>query len=83
MKITADDKRLKELNNLEEYMKFLLTPEEFDYTKFKIEWLQMLDGIDVFYERFAKIPAIKDALKKYLQLNYDHQLAESFVKHFS
>lgn len=82
MKIKGDDKRLEAFTNLKDYMKFFINPEEFDYENFKPEWLHMATGSEIFYERFAKIPAIKKQLEKVLKEEFDAELAELYTKYF-
>jgi hypothetical protein len=82
MNVKSDDKRLKAFTNLADYMKFYLNPEKFDYTNFKIEWLDIVDGREVFYKRFAKIPALKKEIEKALKENFDAELAELYAKYF-
>jgi transcriptional regulator CtsR len=81
MKISGNDERLQGLTDLSEYMKFLINPEEYDYSKFQIEWLYILSG-DVFYERLAKIPAFREAFVKGLKSRFDVELAEKYFKYF-
>ncbi len=82
MNVKSDDRRLKAFTNLADYMKFYLNPEKFDYANFKIEWLDIVDGREVFYKRFAKIPALKKEFEKALKENFDAELAELYVKYF-
>jgi hypothetical protein len=82
MNVKADDKRLDTLTNITDYMRFYLNPEQFDYSNFKVEWLDMVEGREVFYKRFAKIPAIKKEIEKSLKEKYDAQLGVIYAKHF-
>jgi hypothetical protein len=82
MKIKSDDKRLKAFTNLSDYMKFFISPEKFDYGKFKLEWLYIAGGREIFYKRFAKITAFKKQFKKALKEGFDNELAELFIKYF-
>lgn len=80
--VKSDDKRLEAFTNLADYMKFYLNPEKFDYTNFKVEWLNIVDGREVFYKRFAKIPALKKKIEKALKEKFDTELAELYAKNF-
>ncbi len=82
MNVKSDDKRLEEFTNLADYMKFYLNPEKFDYTNFKVEWLDIVDGREVFYKRFAKIPVLKKEIEKALKEKFDSDLAELYTKYF-
>lgn len=82
MNVKSDDKRLEAFTNLADYMKFYLNPEKFDYTDFKVEWLDLVDGREVFYKRFAKIPALKKEIEKALKEKFDSDLAEVYAKYF-
>jgi hypothetical protein len=82
MGIEEDDKRLYAFTGLADYMSFLLYPEKFNYENFKPEWLYLVNGWDVFYKRFSKIPAFKKQFEKALKKKYDSELAEMYVKYF-
>lgn len=82
MNVKGDDKRLESFTNLTDYMKFYLNPEKFNYTTFKVEWLNMVDGREVFYKRFAKIPPLKKEIEKALKEKFDAELAELYSKYF-
>lgn len=82
MNLKSDDKRLEAFTNLADYMKFYLNPEKFDYANFKAEWLDIVDGREVFYKRFAKIPALKKEIEKALKEKFDAELAELYAKYF-
>jgi transcriptional regulator CtsR len=82
MNVKSDDKRLEAFTNLVDYMKFYLNPEKFDYTNFKVEWLNIVDGREVFYKRFAKIPVLKKEIEKALKEKFDSDLAELYTKYF-
>jgi hypothetical protein len=81
LKLPINDQRLSGFDNLSEYMEFYLYPEQFDAEKFKVEWLFIGDR-EIFYQRFAKIPYIKQAIEQELKQNYDKDLAERYVKYF-
>ena len=82
MNVRSDDKRLEAFRNLADYMKFYLNPENFDYTNFKVEWLHIAGDIDVLFERFSKIPALKKEIEKSLKENFDTELAKLYTKYF-
>lgn len=82
MNVKSDDKRLEAFTNLADYMKFYLNPEKFDYTNFKVEWLDIADGREIFYKRFAKIPVLKKEIEKALKEKFDSDLAELYTKYF-
>lgn len=82
MNVKSDDKRLAAFTNLADYMKFYLNPEKFDYTNFKVEWLDIADGREIFYKRFAKIPVLKKEIEKALKEKFDSDLAELYTKYF-
>lgn len=82
MNVKGDDKRLEAFTNLADYMKFYLNPEKFDYANFKVEWLGIVGDREVFYKRFAKIPALKNEIEKALKEKFDAELAELYAKYF-
>ncbi len=82
MNVKSDDKRLEAFTNLADFMKFYLNPEKFDYTNFKVEWLDIADGREIFYKRFAKISVLKKEIEKALKEKFDSDLAELYTKYF-
>lgn len=82
MNVKIDDSRLKVLKNLADHEEFYLFPESFDYTKFKAEWLIMVDGRSVFFSRFAKIPELKREIEKSLKAEFNIEIAELYLKYF-
>lgn len=80
--VKGDDPRLSILENLSEYMQFFVNPENYDYTQFKIEWLHIINGNEIFYRRFAQIPALKVEIEKALREKFDQEIAEYYVKYF-
>lgn len=81
MKVSCDDKRLKAFSNLTDYMEFYLFPETFDYKKFKVEWL-LIAPREIFFERFKKIPEIKEEIERALKKKYDNELAKILITYF-
>ena len=82
IEIKNDDKRLEILTNLTDYMQFYINPENFDYTKFDIDWLYMIGESDVFYKRFAKIILLKKKIEEAIKEKFDDKLAKMYVKYF-
>jgi transcriptional regulator CtsR len=82
LNLPIDDKRFEGFSNLTDYMKFYLYPEKFDYSNFKVEWLDIIGDSEIFYKRFAKIPAIKYEIEKALKEKFNIELAELYTKYF-
>lgn len=82
MKIGQNNESLKKIDHEEDIMMFFLFPEDFDYSKFKIEWLNEIKGKELFYNRFKKIPAIKLEIEKALRKEFNKELAEIYAKYF-
>lgn len=75
-----NDKRLDHLTDLSDWQAWSLNPYDFDYTKFKSEWLLIFNW-EVFQKKFASIPAISTKVREELNNNYESRLAELYVKY--
>ena len=72
---------IQEFEIYSDYHKFLLNPEEFDYSDFEVEWLFVFQH-KAYRERFKKIEKLKMAVRKELDKNFTNELAELYHKHF-
>lgn len=81
LKIKGNDQRLQQLNNLYEFMKFCIFREEYDISKFKVEWLYLFDH-EIFYNEFKKIKSLKKIIENSLKENYDEEIALIYTKYF-
>lgn len=79
--IDSNDIRLKKLKNLHEYMKFGIFRENYQFEKFKIEWLHLFNR-SIFYKEFNKIKPLKKIIESSLRNNYDEELSKIFGKYF-
>jgi hypothetical protein len=80
--IDTNDKRVKQLTNLCDWHEWLINLENFDYSKFKSEWI-LIFYHEVFLKRFGQVPQIKDKVKEALEKEYHLRLAEIFVKYLN
>lgn len=69
------------LTDLVDWQKWLINLENFDYSKFKAEWI-LIANHEVFYERFKQIPQIGKKIKETLKQEYHERLAKIFIKYF-
>jgi hypothetical protein len=82
MDVDLNDERLRLLENLCDWQKWLINLENFDYSQFKSEWILLFHHLNTpAFEKFGKIDAIKEAVKRDLKKNYNRQLAEIYVKY--
>ena len=65
-----------------DYHKFLLSPDEFDYSNFDIEWLFVFQHKS-YWERFKKIEKLKMAVREKLNKNFSNELAEVYHKYLN
>ena len=79
--INGNDQRLHKLINLFDYMKFYVFREEFDFSKFKIEWLYMFNN-DIIFNELKKIKPIKKVIELSLKDKYDEELAKIYTMYF-
>jgi hypothetical protein len=63
-----------------DYHKFLLNPEGFEYSNFKVEWLFVFQR-KVYWEKFRKIEELKKVVSNELDKSFSNELAEIFHKH--
>ena len=62
-------------------MKFYVFREEFDFSKFKIEWLYMFNN-DIIFNELKKIKPIKKVIELSLKDKYDEELAKIYTMYF-
>lgn len=63
------------------YYKWLSNPEAFDYETFEPIWLIYYKN-EYYFERFKKIPAIKQAIEKSLKNNFNDELSKIYIEYF-
>lgn len=73
---------IREFEQYSVYHKFLLIPENFDYSIFKVEWLFVFQKA-VYWRKFKKIKELKKAVRYELDKNFSNELAEIFHKHLN
>ncbi|HFI4797780.1 SIR2 family protein [Elizabethkingia anophelis] len=81
LEVKSDDKRLKKLKNLYEYMKFCIYREKYNFSQFKIEWLYLFEH-ETFFNEFRKIKPLKKIIEASLKENYDKELALIYTQYF-
>lgn len=79
--ISGNDNRLKKLKKLHEFMKFCIYRENYNMSKFKVEWLHLFDYKKFFYE-FRKVKSLKKLIESALKENFDEELALIYTKYF-
>lgn len=70
---------LNGLTHLSPYQKWLLNPETFDYSQFKIEWIKLSDE-KIILEHLGKSDKLKRKISSELKVSYDKVLSEAFAK---
>jgi hypothetical protein len=75
-------KLFEKSKKLSAYMQFYIDPENFDYTKFKSEWLLFLKS-PIFYKRFGKIKALVKKVKIDLSEKFNSELSEIYFKYLA
>ncbi len=79
-KISTNTKEFNKLKDLGEYYVWLLEPEKFDYSNFKVEWLFDIE-IHEILDCLKEIKILKEILSRELEENPNHkQLLHSFVR---
>lgn len=80
-KVDSNDVRLQALTDLNDCMKFYLSPETFNYNLFKGEWLLLYPRIKIILERFAKVDDLKKAVLAALKENYNPKIADIYINY--
>ncbi|WP_111308860.1 SIR2 family protein [Confluentibacter sediminis] len=74
-----DDQGINTNEIEEDQFKFLLNPENFEPSMFKVDWLKYYNW-DSYCKRFSEIDYIKTALKDSLKKRFDEKLSETYFK---
>lgn len=75
-----EDEELKVLNIKSDKVRFLIELENFDKSKFQVEWLKLYYYKTLLEESF-KIKFVQDSVEEELEKNFDSQLAEIYFKY--
>jgi hypothetical protein len=81
MNVKSNDKRLESFANTSEQMQFFLFRDKFDFSKFKIEWLYLIDR-DLIYLELSKIKPLKKLIESALKEKYEEKLSIIYTKFF-
>ena len=79
--INLTKKRLAIFTNLCDWQEWILSPETFDYSKFKTEWLFIFEE-ELFLKKFSEIPWIKEEIENSLRSSHNTELSEIYTKYF-
>ncbi|WP_289481507.1 hypothetical protein, partial [Klebsiella pneumoniae] len=60
------DPKLSSLNIVNEFFKFIVSPRDYDKSKFDIEWLEVFYYYDSYIDIFSKIEYIIEKLEYFL-----------------
>lgn len=80
--IDPSDRRVKQLTNLCDWQEWILNLDNYDYSKFKTEWILIFHH-EVILKRFGRVPQIKEEVDKVLKKDYHLRLAEIYVKYLN
>jgi hypothetical protein len=75
--IDPNDKRLNRLTNLSLFERWLLNPNDFDYSEFDPEWLIASNNASIL-EKLRHNDQVKQLTHQYLKQNYSPELAEIY-----
>ncbi|WP_407505198.1 SIR2 family protein [Elizabethkingia meningoseptica] len=74
------DPKLSSLNIVNEFFKFIVSPRDYDKSKFDIEWLEVFYYYDSYIDIFSKIEYIIEKLEYFLIDNDNGKLNEIYFK---
>ncbi len=80
--VKSNDKRLLPLKGMSDFMDFFIFREKSDLSKFKVEWLLLIDR-DFVYKELSKIKKIKKLIELQLKQNNNDQIAKIFFDFFA
>lgn len=81
MNVRSNDKRLESFANTSEQIQFFLFRDKFDFSRFKIEWLYLIDW-DLIYLELSKIKPLKKLIESALKEKYEEKLSIIYTKFF-
>ena len=82
IKLNLNLKKYQKIKIENDYYMWLFNPEEFDYSKFKIEWL-LAYQVDNYFRKFSKIVMLKKLIAKYLRTNNNDRLKFIYLEFFN
>jgi hypothetical protein len=81
MEVKSNDKRLNVFGTISEQVQFFLFRDKSDLSKFKIEWLYLIDW-DIIYTELSKIKPLKKIIESALKDKYEEKLSNIYTKFF-
>ena len=79
--IDFKDERLTNLKEFGDFEQFGLNPNQFDYSKFKIEWLRYY-GFKSFMEKIKNNQSIKTIIEEHLKSNFNERMSRLYFNWF-
>lgn len=79
--IDTTDKQYDEIREINDFYKWILNMQDFDYSKFDVQWLKFYKS-DIFAKKYATIEPIKYSIKEYLRANKDTMLESFYVNYY-
>lgn len=81
--IGSNENGLKKLKSLDDYMKFYIFRNKYNFKNFKISWLYLFDDEDdVVFKELSKINQLKQIIEEQLSKDYNEQLGKIYTKYF-
>ncbi len=80
--IDPSDTRIQQLSKLCDWQEWVINLENFDYSKFKSEWI-LIYKHEFILKRFGQVPQLRDKVKEALKEEYHERLAEIYIKYLA
>lgn len=82
LQIPLEDERVKSLHDqADQYFQWCINPLAFDYQYFEPDWFGK-NNLEVFYQRFAHDPVLKQHLMAYLKKNTNETISRYYFQYF-
>lgn len=82
-RINSNEPILNKLKNLDDFMKFYIFRDKYDFKNFEISWLYLFEEEDnIIFEELSKIGKLKQTIKKHLKIEYSEKLGKIYTKYF-
>ena len=82
-RINSNEPILNKLKNLDDFMKFYIFRDKYDFKNFEISWLYLFEEEDnIIFEELNKIGKLKQIIKKHLKKEYSEKLGKIYTKYF-
>lgn len=77
--VNLNDPRIQSFARISEYYNWLLNLDNYDYSKFKLEWL-LIHPYGKYFDKFKEVDKLKSKIKKELKKEYNPTIAKWYFE---